>query len=104
MKSNLFTTVMAILALGVSAAAAPTSADAKPFGFGGRHHFRHGGFGLTAGVLGAVVLGAATSASYSSGCYYVSKRVYDDYGWFCRKITQWTRAASDEDLVHAASA
>ena len=46
MKSNQFTTVMAILALGVSAAAAPTSADAKPFGFGGPHHFHHGGFGV----------------------------------------------------------
>jgi len=83
MKSNQFTTVMAILALGVSAAAAPTSADAKPFGFGGPHHFHHGGFGVAAGLLGAVALGAAAaSANYSSSCYYVSKRVYDDYGYF----------------------
>jgi hypothetical protein len=83
MKSNLFTTAMAILALGAAVAVTATTADAKSFGFGGPHHFRHGGFGLAAGVLGAVALGAAaTSAGYSSGCYYVSKRIYDDYGYF----------------------
>jgi hypothetical protein len=82
MKSKFLTTAVMVITLG--AAVATTAAEAKPFGFGGPHGFHHHhGFGLGVGLVGAMALSAAAStAYYGSGCYYVNRRIYDDYGDF----------------------
>jgi len=80
MNAKFLVTVAAVVA--VAAVIAATNAEAKPIFIGGPHHFHHGGFGLAAGLFGAAALTvAAANASYG-GCYYASRRVYDDWGHF----------------------
>ena len=62
-----------------AAALAPTTASAKPFGFGGYHH-HFGGFGLV-GVVDAAVDAAVVSES----CY-VSQRVLTPRGYRWRTV------------------
>jgi hypothetical protein len=83
MKSKIRTAAVAAIALVASIAMTAAPVEAKPIGFGGPHfyHHHHGGFGFG---LGALALGSALAgaAAYSSSCYYVRQRVFDDYGDF----------------------
>lgn len=61
----------AAIALG-AAALAPTTASAKPFGFGGFHHRGFGGFGIGVGYV-------------DDGCF-VTQRVLTPYGYRFRTV------------------
>jgi len=72
-------TIAVAIAASLGAALAPSTASAKPFGFGGYHH-HFGGFGLV-GVVDAAVDAAVVNES----CY-VSQRVLTPRGYRLRTV------------------
>jgi hypothetical protein len=66
-------TIASVAALSLGAAAlAPSTASAKPFGWGGFHHHYFGGFGMGVGYV-------------DDGCY-VTRRVPTPYGYRFRTV------------------
>jgi hypothetical protein len=74
-------------ALGATAIGAAAPADARPWGWGGRHygHYYRGGGGDAGLAIGAGILGLAAGAAIASSAgprgYYGGGGYYEDYGY-----------------------